>query len=465
MSGLIVTALLARILAPSDFGLVALAALVTQLLNIVTELGLTSALVQRPTVDDRDLSTGFWIALASSILIAAVGWTASRAIGGILHAPEIVPFLHVMLLTLPLSALGQIPDVILQRKLDFKSIARVDWTSGIVSGIAGVIAAWSGLGVWALIIQFVAAALLSTILRLSMVRWTPSFALNQASARRMILFGSGLVAVGLVNYATVNIDNALVGARIGAAALGYYMLAYNLVLLPSTNIGGLVSRVMFPTLSALQSDRHRFVQAYAGMLRVVAVATFPLVVGLGVTAPMAIATIYGPKWAPAIILLEILTTIGVFQSINVSGVAYSAIGKPQLLLAWASLSLVVMTIGFAIGSRWGVTGVAWSYLVVVPIVCLPPHLIANRLIGLPQSEFFRVVGLPLAAALLMGAIVLLVRQAGLLSELPVYVQLILLSSIGGVVYIGVLFGFAHIAGAGGKPVEWITRQTVRISAQ
>lgn len=465
LSGLVVTAVLARLLPPQDFGLVALASLATQLLGIVTELGLTGALVQRKSVDDTDLSTGFWFGLLFSTILAAIGFAGAGLIASLFHQPRMVPLLRVMLVTLPLASLGQIPDVILQRKLDFRKIAHVDWLSGLTSGALGVAAAFAGYGLWALVIQFVSATVVAVLTRQIIVRWRPHFVFNRASARRMIGYGSSLVAMGLVNYAAVNIDNALIGARIGAAALGYYMLAYNLVLLPATNIAGLVTRVMFPALSTLQSDRPRFVQAYAGMLRAVAVATFPLVVGLGVTAPMAIATIYGQQWQSAVILLEILTTIGVFQAINVSGVAYSAIGRPQLLLAWATLSLIVMTIGFAIGARWGVTGVAWSYLIVSPIVCLPPHLIANRLIGLPQREFFRVVGMPLAAATVMGGVVLLIRHAAALASLPVPIQLVVLASIGALTYLATLMAFAYAAGAGKTPLVWITRQSVRVSAE
>jgi PST family polysaccharide transporter/lipopolysaccharide exporter len=196
----------------------------------------------------------------------------------------------------------------------------------------------------------------------------------------------------------------------------------------------------------------------------VAVATFPLVVGLGVTAPLAVIAIYGAHWGQTIVLLQILATIGVLQAINISGVAYSAIGKPQLLLAWATLSLVVMTIGFAIGARWGVTGVAWSYLIVSPVVCLPPHLIANHLIGLRQRDFFRIVGVPLLGAAVMGAIVLLIRAQPAVASLPVISQLLFVSTVGAISYAGVLLGFAYIAGARSAPFLWITRQAVSLSS-
>lgn len=465
MSGLVVAAVLARILAPEDFGLVALAVLATQLLGIVTELGLTSSLVQRRSVNHTDLSTGFWFGLAFSLLLAALGFASAGLIAGIFSEPRLVELIRVMLVTLPLAALGQVPDAILQRKLDFRSIARIDWISGLGSGILGVAAAFAGYGLWALVIQFVSSTVIAVVLRQLIVRWVPSFAFDAVSARKMVAFGSSLVGLGLVNYAAVNIDNALIGARIGTAALGYYMLAYNLVLLPSNNIGGLVTRVMFPALSSLQGERGRFVQAYAAMLRAVSVATFPLVIGLGVTAPIAIATIYGPQWEPAVILLQILTVIGVLHSVNVSGVAFAAIGRPQILLAWATLSVLVMTLGFAVGSRWGVTGVAWSYLIVSPVVFFPPHLIANRLIGLPQSEFFRVIGIPFGAALLMGAVVLGVRLHSGLAALPVPAQLIILILIGIAAYIAFLFAFAFAAGAGKSPLKWITRQSVRVAAE
>jgi PST family polysaccharide transporter len=464
LSGLVVTALLARMLAPSDFGLVALASLATQLLGTVTEMGLTSALVQRQESDETDFSTGFWLAIGSSVAFGLLGLALANQIGAIFHEPRIVPLFRVMLLTLPISAMGQLPDAILQRKLDFKTISKVDWISGVGSGIVGVVAALSGLGVWALVLQLISASLLATILKSIFLRWRPRFVFRMPTARRLVAYGSSLVGLGLVNFATVNVDNALIGARISAAALGYYMLAFNLVLLPSNNVGGLVGRVMFPALASMQSDRQLFLRAYASMLRVVAVVTFPLVVGLGVTAPLAVFAIYGPQWEQTIRLLEILAFVGVLQSVNVSGVAYSAIGKPQILLAWAIVSLAVMTAGFAIGSRWGVEGVAWSYLIVSPIVCLPPHLIVNRLIGMRQLDFARIVGVPLVAALMMGAVVLLVRNIGAVARIPGIGQLVLVSGLGGITYAGLLLTFAYLSGARKAPLTWITRQHITLNS-
>ena len=457
LSGLVVTAVLARLLAPQDFGLIALASLAAQLLGIVTELGLTSALVQRKTVSDADLSTGFWFGLTISFTVALAGYLSADLIAALFNEPRIVPLFRAMLVILPVAAIGQVPDAILQRKLDFQKIAHVDWLSGVGSGVLGIAAAFAGYGVWALVVQLVSATVIALVVRQVAVRWTPRFTFSMASARTMVTFGASLVAMGLVNYAAVNIDNALIGARIGAAALGYYMLAYNLILLPSNNIGGLVTRVMFPALSSIQSDRARFVRAYSAMLRTVAFATFPLVVGLGVTAPLAIATIYGPQWEASVILLEILMAIGLFQAINVSGVAFSAIGKPHILLAWALVSLAVMTAGFVVGSRWGVTGVAWSYLIVSPLVNLPPHLIANRLIGLRQADFFRIVGAPLVASLAMGVVVLGVQRFVSLSALPLAARLITVSLFGGLVYAAVVYAMASMAGRGSTPLAWITR--------
>lgn len=469
LSGLVVTAVLARLLAPTDFGLVALASLAVQLLGIITELGITSALVQRLTVNDEELSTGFWLGLGFSTVLATVGFAAAESIALLFHQPRIAPLLRAMMFILPFASLGQIGDVILQRRLDFRSIATIDWVSGMVSAGLGVSAAFAGWGLWALVVQFVSSTAVAVLLRLLMVRWRPILVFDKSVARRILGYGSSLVSMGLLNYAAVNVDNALIGAGIGAAALGYYMLAYNLVLLPSTNVGGLVSRVMFPALSTLQSDRQRFVGAYGGMLRVVSLATFPLVVGLGVTAPLAIPVIYGPQWNPSVNLLEILTVVGIFQSVNVSGVAYSAIGRPQLLLGWAMISVTVMTIGFAIGVRHGVTGVAWSYLIVSPVISIPPHLIANYLIGMRQRDFFRVVGPPLGASLFMGACLLAIRDQPLIQAPPPLVKLSLIATLGGCIYAVSLLAFAFFAGQRRTPVAWIIRppqvSVIRLGAE
>jgi O-antigen/teichoic acid export membrane protein len=439
VSGLAVTAILARILVPGDIGLMTLATLATQLLGLVSELGLTSALVQRPNATERDFSNGFWLALLVSVTLAISGILAADTIGRLFHEPRIVPLLRVTMLVLPLSALGQISDVKLQRTLNFRRIATIEWMSAVVSGTIGIALALTGARVWSLVAQLIVAALITTVLRQAYAPWRPKLQFDQRSSYQLLTYGLSIVGVGLINYLSLNIDTMLVGGSLGAEALGFYALAFNLAMLPATNISGLVTRVMFPALSSLQGEPVRFREAYARMLNMVGTVTFPVIVGLGATAHLAVPLVYSDRWMPAVPILRILAIVGIFQAVNVSGVAYYALGRPYFLLAYASLSTAVLAAAFYVGVGYGVQGVAWSWAIVSPLVCIPPHLIANRLMGLRQGSFAAATGYPLGAALVMGAGVFLIDRALLAGMSLTSVRLALLVPAGIALYVAALW--------------------------
>jgi O-antigen/teichoic acid export membrane protein len=434
LSGLAVTAVLARLLLPGDLGLMALATLSTQLLGLISELGLTTALVQRKAAGDRDLATGFWLTMSVSIAMATLGILSADLVGVLFHEPRIASLLRVTMLAVPIAACGQVSDVLLQRRLDFKRIANIDWVSAVLSGIIGIALALAGAGVWALVAQLLSATIVTMLLRQYFSPWRPTFEFDAATSRQLLRYGLAMVAVGLINYVSINVDSMLIGGKLGTSALGYYVLAFNLALLPATNIGGLVTRVMFPALAALQAEPRRFREAYLRMLRAVAIATFPIIVGLGATAHLAIPLVYGPRWVPAIAILQILAIVGVFQAVNVSGVVYSALGRPYLLLVYATFSTTVMAVSFFVGARYGVRGVAWSWVIVSPLVCIPPHMIANRMIGLLQRDFWRALLIPLVASLLMGVGVQLADRQLVCMTQSVVARLVMLVPLGAILY-------------------------------
>ena len=405
LSGLVITAVLARLLSPEDFGLIALAVIAIGFIKIFSEVGLNSALIQRREVKEGHLTAAFWMTLALSLLLTVVGAAASPALAKAYGEPRLVTLLIVLLLSVPLNNLGQTSDALLQRRLAFRQLAIIDWASSLVAGLTGVALALAGAGVWALVAQNLLLVGVSSVVKMIAAGWLPRLDFQFKYGREILSFSASVLGCAVVNYAVWNVDNAVVGGALGAQALGYYSMAFGLVMLPSLSISGLIMRVMFPALSSIQDDLARLRRGYLRMLRVLSSVTLPVTVGLGVTAPLLVRVVYGDKWAPAVPVLQVLVVIGILQSVNTSGLIFYALGRPNLMLAWAVVSFVCMTLGFSFGVRWGLVGVAWAYVIVSPIVWLGPHFIANRLIGLPTAKFVLAISPAACACAVMGTAV------------------------------------------------------------
>jgi PST family polysaccharide transporter len=401
----VVTVILARRLLPADFGLIALTLLSVNFISYFQDMGLSAALVQRPDLEKDHLNTAFWINVGGGLILGLLGVALSPLISALFRESRLTMPLIVMMITLPINGLGWASHSLLQRRLAFRPIAIIEWASVFLSGVTAITLALVGIGVWALVAQNIVSAVVFSCGRLIVAGWLPGFSFSKQRFRELFSFSSGALGFFLVNHAMRNMDKAIIGSVLGTTALGFYSIAYNLIIMPGMTICGLVGRVMFPALSSVQTDMARFRRAYLRMARTVAFATFPLIIGLGATARIFIPTIYSDRWSPSIPILEILIIIGFFEAIAIWGAAAWALGNTRMSVLCAIISLVTMTIAFSIGIHWGLSGVAWAYVFVTPIVFLLPHFWTNRLMGLRFETLMEAIAPPLLAAAVMGAII------------------------------------------------------------
>ncbi|MGB9180385.1 MAG: lipopolysaccharide biosynthesis protein [Pyrinomonadaceae bacterium] len=457
-SSLVITAILARHLSPEDFGLIALAVLVINFITYFQEMGLTSALVQRAELNDDHLDSAFWINIGAGLILALVGGALSRPVSLIFNEPRIAPVIVVMMIALPVNGLGWTSYSLLQRRLEFRTVALIEWVSSLASGLIGVGLALGGAGVWALVAQNLSMSVFMAGGRFMGAKWYPRLRFNMQRARELFSFSLSAFGYGAVHHGIRNIDKVLIVRVLGAEALGYYTLAYNLVLLPSLTICGIVERVMFPALASVQSDLARFRRVYVRLARTVALATFPLIIGLGATAPLFVKTVYGEKWGPVVPVLQILIIMGLFEGINITSRIFWSLGRPQLIFWLATLSLIVLTLGFAIGVQWGLAGVAWTYAIVSPVVFILPHLLANRLMKLGLKTFMRVLVLPLFAATVMGIVITLLTARGFSPLSWDWANLSILILIGAIVYAAVIAALGIFNVKGDGLISWLSGQ-------
>jgi len=431
---LVVTAILARKLLPSDFGLIALTLLAVNFISYFQDMGLSAALVQRADLEKDHLDTAFWVNVIGGFTLGLIGVALAPLLSVLFREPRLTWLLVVMMVTLPINGFGWASHSLLQRRLLFKEIAIIEWLSVLLSGATAVALALGGFGVRALIAQNIVASIVSASGRLIAARWLPSFAFSGKRFRELFSFSSGALGYFLVNHGMRNVDKAIIGGVLGTTALGFYSIAYNLILLPGMTICGLVGRVMFPALSSVQDDKPRFRRAYLRMARTVAFATFPLIIGLGATARIFIPTIYGDRWLASVPILQILIVIGFFEAIAIWGAAAWALGNTRMSLVCAVVALIAMTIAFSIGVHWGVIGVAWAYVMATPLIFLLPHLWTNRLMDLRLSALLEAIAPPFLAAAVMGVVIALLVSDNVRLFTSNWLNLVAYIVGGGVIY-------------------------------
>ena len=279
-----------------------------------------------------------------------------------------------------------------------------------------------GSGVW--LGSRVLAALFSVVFVSIYSRWVPHFSFGLQHLKGILGFGANLTGFNFVNYFGRNADNLLIGRFLGATPLGFYNLAYNLLLFPLNNISTTIGSVMFPALSIIQHDKQKVREAYVTANRYVAVVSFPLMAWLIVAAPQAIVVVFGPKWVNAIVLVQILALTGLTQSVTANcGWIYLSQGRTDIFFRWAVVCTVIVLISFALGLRSGVEGVALAYTIASLLLLYPSHAIAFRLIDLKIRYYLAQLRSVILATLTLGIIAYItsisLQKLGVTQDLPI----------------------------------------------
>ncbi len=384
-------ATVARMLGPSAYGVMGMAALVMAFINNFRDLGTAVAIVQKPSVSTRLLSSLFWINLALGVGLCLLVSLSAPAAARFFQTPDLTGVLRLVSISFVFASCGVVHNALLNREMLFRAFAVVDLTSAVVTYLVALVSAYSGHGVWSLVYANMASSLVSTVGYWIAYRFRPSFVFDWVEVRSIARFSSNLSGFGLVNYIYRNADNLIVGKVLGPVPLGFYQMAYNMMLTPLQNISSVITQVLFPAFSRIQDDDKRFREAYVRGCTLIALLTFPIMAGLAVTADPLIRALLGTKWLGTIPIFQILAPVGLMQSIQTTtGVVYQAKGRTDWMFRWSFVTLVTTLCAFVIGVGWGAKGVATGYAIVYFVVLVyPGFAIPLRLIGMKTHEFFQ----------------------------------------------------------------------------
>jgi O-antigen/teichoic acid export membrane protein len=349
---------LARVLMPADFGLIASVYVISGFAVLLFEFGLGAALIQLEEPSQRDLSTVFWVNALSGIAFAVTLSACSPFIAAFYGQPELVTLTPLVALSFTLSV-GVVHSAILARQLRMRLSAALELAATALGCLTSVVAALAGAGPYSLAYGSLVASGATSLLFITFVKWVPTSFISLTSLRRLWRFSAGMLGFNVVNYWGRNADNLLVGKLLGPRELGLYNRAYNLMLLPIYQINGALGRVIFPTFAAIQNDRARIRRAYLRVIESVNALTMPILFGLMATAPGLVPLLWGENWVDVVVPLQLLCIAGLPQCLlNSVGWIFQSLGRTGTQLAVSVTATTFGIVAIAFGLHWGLTGVA-----------------------------------------------------------------------------------------------------------
>jgi O-antigen/teichoic acid export membrane protein len=433
VASFVVFVLLARLLGPTDFGLVAFAALFIDLTRPLALAGFPQALVQRPTWEHDVSSNAFWgnIAFATCLsLILCLVFTPFMVSA---YDPQLKWVMPALSSTLLIDALRAPHEALLQRQFSYKALAKRTIIATVAGGIIGVALAYTGFGIWALVVNRVATSVIQTIIIWVTVRWTPSFTFSREKLRPLLAYGLHLSGASLFGELNRRVPDLMIGALLGPAAVGLFRVGSRAVNMLNDAIIQPMSATALSTLSRVH-ERGSVATAYLRITKACGLLSFPLYFGAAVTANDFIATFFGAKWQGSGDVMAVLALLGGAGTLNYfSGPALSAAGKTQLLF-WQTLISFLSTVAITaallkFGVLWVAVGITVRAYLVVPVALL----MLKRGLQLDPMAVVRGVLPPFVSAVGMG-LILLALKIGLLQDMVPLLRLAIMVPCGALLY-------------------------------
>ncbi len=441
-----VTAILARFVLPEQFGLMGMASVTLASVAPFNEMGMGAALIQRRHLAAGHVSAVFWSQLGAGLVTGAGVAATAPLIARFFAREELVPLLRALSLNLLIGGMAAAPQALLLRELRFRTLALLETAALAVAGTVAVLLALAGFGVWSLVAQSLVGTTVTATAALALARFNP---LSQGSRptlrelRELTSFSGPLAGYQVLNFITRNADDILIGKFLGATALGYYSMAYRVMMYPLQKVSGTVERVSFPAFSAIQEDPDRLRRAYLKAVQYIALVTFPMMAVVMVAAPELTRVMFGPAWGPAAPLIIVLSLAGLAGSIGTTvGNIFLTRGRSDLIFKWGLFASICSVLAISIGLVWGTLGVAVGMTVATLALWPLSHIVANRLIGLSLRTLYRSLIPPAILAAIMAGAIALVRLA--LAPASVAEQTALLVACG--VIAAAVYGTAALLG-------------------
>ena len=396
------TVVLARLLTPQDFGLIAMVTAVTGFVLMFKDMGLSMATVQKAEVNHAQISTLFWINVGLSLGVMLVIAALAPAIAWFYNEPRLTWITLALAGAFVFGGFTIQHQALLRRNMRFGSLALIQIISMSVGILTAIIAAWYGGGYWSLVLMQLATAITSAIAVWVVCGWRPGLPVRRSGVREMLVFGGHLTFFNIISYFSRNLDNILIGWRWGSGPLGLYSKAYGLLMLPLRQINAPLSAVAIPVLSRLQEEPERYRRFYCRLLNVIAFITMPLVLGMAAVSEQLVYILLGKQWLRAATIFKILAFVAVAQPLaQTRGWLLVSLGQTRRYIYWGLISGSAVVVSFIVGLPWGPVGVAFCYTVCGYMLLYPAYKFAFRYSPIKMKDLYYAIRRPLPIAIAM----------------------------------------------------------------
>lgn len=414
---------LARLLEPTAFGLLAMAMVFIDLAQVFIDQGFGRALVQRAELDEEHKDTAFWTSLGISVLLTAGGALLAEPLARLFGHDELAPILRALSLTFLLGGLRTVQVAMFWRELGFKLLSIRSLISRAVAAIVGISMAFSGYGVWALVGQELTAQAVDVVILWFASSYRPRFRVTRRHFRDLFGFGVHVMGTDLLEFVNRRADDFLIGLFLGPKALGYYVIAYRVLLVLTQLLASVSANVSLSVFSQLQKEPERLWRAFRAAVRYSALVAFPAFFGVAAAAPEIVPTVFGSTWEPSIAPMRVLAPVGALHAVlYFVSTAILALGRPGLRLGLYALGAVLNIGAFFVAARHGIFYVAVAYLVSSYLLAPLQLAMLRRLLPFSWRDLGAALATPFIGSAVMSAAVAFGVHPLLLGQ-PDYVRL------------------------------------------
>ena len=376
--GLLFSIILARILAPEDFGLIGLLSVFILLSQVFMESGITEALIQKTDCSSEDYSTAFYFNTVVSVMIYVVLYVAAPFIASFYRVPDLCLLTRVLSINIIIGSFNIVQRAKLTRAMDFRSLAIISSVGLIVGGVVGLLMAYWGFGVWSLVLQTLVSTFSSFLLFPYYSRWYPKWKYSMESFKRLWKYGSKLIVTGVLNVIIMNLSTILIGRLYKTNQVGYYTRAQGFAEMPANVLLSVLSSVSFPVLCKTQSEKEYQLMVYKRILFNAVLLVFPIMILLAILSRPLILVLLTDKWLPSVTIMQLLLLGRMFMPIGaMHNSLLRSVGNTTLYMKLYFIDAPLTLLGILLSAPFGIEAMALSTLITSFIM----YLITSSVIG------------------------------------------------------------------------------------
>lgn len=434
----IISIILARLLTPDQYGLIGMIGVFTAIVNIFIDCGFATSLVRKPDHNQTDFSTLFYFNLVASFVGYIIIFLISPWIAEFYNEPILESLAKVQALNIIIGSLCAVQDIQYTIKMNFKTTSKISFVCSIISGVVGIIMAYSGFGVWALVIQGLTKQVLCTLCYWYFSSWRPSWEFSRQTMKYMWNFGNKLLLSSLLNTIFNNIYTLVIGKFYSARDLGNYSRANHYAQLASSQLNGIFSEVSFPMLCSIQNDMERLARVYRQYLRIIAFIVFPLMVGMSAVAKPLIIVMLTEKWIDVVGLLQIICLSMMWYPVHAINLNLLQVkGRSDLFLRLEVIKKIIIVIVLCITVPISIKAMVIGSLCTSLICLFINTYYTGRLINVGYLKQIKDLLPILLLALFMGLCVYIITLV-----IPGYLLQLIIGVISGmIIYVGIAYLF------------------------